>query len=155
MGDSYDEAQAYAKKQAEEEGRTFIPPFDHPDVIAGQGTVGKEIMNQINGPVHAIFVPVGGGGLIAGIAAYVKMVNPSIKIIGVEPFDANAMALSLHHDQRIMLDQVGVFADGVAVKVVGEETFHICRETIDGVVLVSRDAICASIKVSSLSYFFT
>nr|GLL24775.1 threonine dehydratase biosynthetic, chloroplastic-like [Ipomoea trifida] len=146
VGDSYDEAQAYAKNRAEEEGRTFIPPFDHPDVIAGQGTVGKEIMNQINGPVHAIFVPVGGGGLIAGIAAYVKMVNPNIKIIGVEPFDANAMALSLHQDQRIMLDQVGGFADGVAVKVVGEETYRICRETIDGVVLVSRDAICASIK---------
>nr|GMC82160.1 threonine dehydratase biosynthetic, chloroplastic-like [Ipomoea batatas] len=113
VGDSYDEAQAYAKNRAEEEGRSFIPPFDHPDVIAGQGTVGKEIMNQINGPVHAIFVPVGGGGLIAGIAAYVKMLG---------------------------------FADGVAVKVVGEETYRICRETIDGVVLVSRDAICASIK---------
>ncbi|OVA19456.1 Threonine dehydratase [Macleaya cordata] len=146
VGDSYDEAQAYAKQRAEEEGRTFIPPFDHPDVIIGQGTVGMEIVRQAEEPLHAIFVPVGGGGLIAGIAAYVKLVCPQVKIIGVEPSDANAMALSLHHGQRIMLDQVGGFADGVAVKVVGEETFRLCRELIDGVVLVSRDAICASIK---------
>lgn len=146
VGDSYDEAQTYAKKRAKEEGRTFIPPFDHPDVIMGQGTVGMEIVRQMQGPLHAIFVPVGGGGLIAGIAAYVKRVNPEVKIIGVEPSDANAMALSLHHGQRVMLDQVGGFADGVAVKEVGEETFRLCKELIDGVVLVSRDAICASIK---------
>nr|WKJ88505.1 threonine dehydratase [Amaranthus hypochondriacus]WLW26940.1 threonine dehydratase [Amaranthus hypochondriacus] len=147
VGDSYDEAQAYAKNRAEEEGRTFIPPFDHPDVIMGQGTIGMEIVSQTKGrPLHAIFVPVGGGGLIAGIAAYVKRVKPEVKIIGVEPSDANAMALSLHHGQRIMLDKVGGFADGVAVKVVGEEPFRICKELIDGVVLVNRDAICASIK---------
>uniref|UniRef100_A0A5B7AHY9 Threonine dehydratase n=1 Tax=Davidia involucrata TaxID=16924 RepID=A0A5B7AHY9_DAVIN len=146
VGDSYDEAQTYAKKRGEEEGRTFIPPFDHPDVIMGQGTVGMETVRQMQVPLHAIFVPVGGGGLIAGIAAYVKRVSPEVKIIGVEPSDANAMALSLHHGQRVMLDQVGGFADGVAVKVVGEETFRLCRELIDGVVLVSRDAICASIK---------
>lgn len=147
VGDSYDEAQAYAKKRALEEGRAFIPPFDHPDVIMGQGTVGMEIVRQLqDGPLHAIFVPVGGGGLIAGIAAYVKRVSPQVKIIGVEPTDANAMALSLHHDQRVILDQVGGFADGVAVKEVGEETFRICKELIDGVVLVSRDSICASIK---------
>ncbi|KAL3825825.1 hypothetical protein ACJIZ3_021854 [Penstemon smallii] len=146
LGDSYDEAQAYAKNRAQEEGRTFIPPFDHPDVITGQGTVGMEIVRQMKGPIEAIFVPVGGGGLIAGIAAYVKRVSPEVKIIGVEPLDANAMALSLHHGQRVVLDQVGGFADGVAVKVVGEENFHICKELVDGVVLVSRDAICASIK---------
>ncbi|KAH6802701.1 L-O-methylthreonine resistant 1 [Perilla frutescens var. frutescens] len=146
VGDSYDEAQSYAKKQAEEEGRTFIPPFDHPDVIVGQGTVGMEVVRQMKDPIEAIFVPVGGGGLIAGIAAYMKRVSPEVKVIGVEPFDANAMALSLHHGQRVMLDQVGGFADGVAVKVIGEETFRLCRELIDGVVLVSRDAICASIK---------
>ncbi|KAK9289616.1 hypothetical protein L1049_007773 [Liquidambar formosana] len=146
VGDSYDEAQAYAKKRGEEEGRTFIPPFDHPDIITGQGTVGMEIIRQLKGPLHAVFVPVGGGGLIAGIAAYVKRVSPQVKIIGVEPFDANAMALSLHHGQRVMLDQVGGFADGVAVKVVGEETFQLCKDLIDGIVLVSRDAICASIK---------
>ncbi|KAL7616445.1 hypothetical protein Lser_V15G01990 [Lactuca serriola] len=145
-GDSYDEAQAYAKKRAIKENRTFIPPFDHPDVISGQGTVGMEIVRQLQGPIHAIFVPVGGGGLIAGIAAYVKRVSPEVRIIGVEPADANAMALSLHHGQRVMLDQVGGFADGVAVKEVGVETFRLCRELIDGVVLVSRDAICASIK---------
>ncbi|KAI4334298.1 hypothetical protein L6164_019008 [Bauhinia variegata] len=148
MGESYDEAQAYAKERAEVEGRTFIHPFDHSDVISGQGTIGMEIIRQIthDHPLHAIFVPVGGGGLIAGIAAYVKRVRPEVKIIGVEPYDANAMALSLHHGQRIMLDHVGGFADGVAVKEVGKETFRLCRELIDGVVLVSRDAICASIK---------
>ncbi|GAU31229.1 hypothetical protein TSUD_210860 [Trifolium subterraneum] len=146
IGDSYDEAQAYAKKRAIEEGRTFIPPFDHPDVIMGQGTIGMEIVRQMKGPIHAIFVPVGGGGLIAGIAAYVKRTNPQVKIIGVEPTDANAMALSLHHGYRVILDQVGGFADGVAVKEVGEETFRLCKELVDGIVLVSRDAICASIK---------
>ncbi|CAM8964619.1 unnamed protein product [Rhodiola kirilowii] len=146
-GDSYDEAQAYAKQRGEKEGRTFVPPFDHPDVIAGQGTVGMEIYRQANGkPLHAVFVPVGGGGLIAGIAVYMKRVCPEVKIIGVEPSDANAMALSLHHGQRVMLDQVGGFADGVAVKTVGEETFRLCKELMDGVVLVGRDAICASIK---------
>ncbi|KAG9155448.1 hypothetical protein Leryth_009877 [Lithospermum erythrorhizon] len=146
VGDAYDEAQAYAKRRGEEEGRTFIPPFDHPDIIIGQGTVGMEIVRQMKDPIHAIFVPVGGGGLIAGIAAYIKRVAPEIKIIGVEPSDANAMALSLHHGQRIALDQVGGFADGVAVKVVGAETFRLCKELIDGIVLVNRDAMCASIK---------
>ncbi|GAV76823.1 PALP domain-containing protein/Thr_dehydrat_C domain-containing protein [Cephalotus follicularis] len=146
VGDSYDEAQAYAKKRSLEEGRTFVPPFDHPNVIAGQGTIGMEIIRQMKGQLHAIFVPVGGGGLIAGIAAYVKRVSPEVKIIGVEPSDANAMALSLHHGERVMLDQVGGFADGVAVKEVGVENFRLCKELIDGVVLVSRDTICASIK---------
>lgn len=146
VGDSYDEAQSYAKQRSKEEGRTFVPPFDHPDVVMGQGTIGMEIIRQLKGKLHAIFVPVGGGGLIAGIAAYVKQVRPEVKIIGVEPSDANAMALSLYHGQRIMLEQVGGFADGVAVKEVGEEPFRLCRELLDGVVLVSRDAICASIK---------
>ncbi|XP_057425777.1 threonine dehydratase 1 biosynthetic, chloroplastic-like [Lotus japonicus] len=146
VGDSYDEAQAYAKKRGKDEGRTFIPPFDHPDVIMGQGTVGMEIVRQMQSPVHAIFVPVGGGGLIAGIAAYVKRVSPQVKIIGVEPTDANAMALSLHHGQRVILDHVGGFADAVAVKEVGQETFRLCKELIDGVVLVNHDSIWASIK---------
>lgn len=146
IGDSYDEAQTYAKRRSEEEGRIFIPPFDHPDVIIGQGTIGMEIVHQNPGPLHAVFVPVGGGGLIAGIAAYMKQVRPEVRIIGVEPADANAMALSLYHGQRVMLDQVGGFADGVAVKVIGEETFRLCRELVDGIVLVTRDAICASIK---------
>ncbi|KAG5582565.1 hypothetical protein H5410_053192 [Solanum commersonii] len=175
MGDVYDESQAYAKKRAEEEGRTFIPPFDHlgrpfsfskstfslPLLLlenrsslslrlmrlnAGQGTIGMEINRQLKDKIHAIFVPVGGGGLIAGIAAYMKRVAPDVKIIGVEPCDANAMAMSLHFGHRVILDQVGNFADGVAVKVVGEETFRLCKELIDGVVLVNRDAICVSIK---------
>ncbi|KAE8037520.1 hypothetical protein FH972_010105 [Carpinus fangiana] len=146
VGESYDEAQEYSKKRAKEEGRTFVPGFDHPDIIAGQGTVGMEIVRQMPAPLHAIFVPVGGGGLIAGISAYVKAVYPEVKIIGVEPYDANSMALSLYHRQRIMLDKIGKFADGVAVDVVGNETLRLCRELIDGVVLVSQDAICASIK---------
>ncbi|KAK4724819.1 hypothetical protein R3W88_027598 [Solanum pinnatisectum] len=142
MRDAYDESQAYAKKRAEEEGRTFIPPFDHPDVIAGQGTIGMEINRQLKDKIHAIFVPVGGGGLIAGIASYIKRVAPDVKIIGVEPCDANAMVMSLHYGHRVILDQVGNFADGVAVKVVGEETFRLCKELIDGVVLGNRNAIC-------------
>ncbi|KAG9445429.1 hypothetical protein H6P81_016769 [Aristolochia fimbriata] len=146
VGDSYDEAQAYAKNLSERDGLPFIPPFDHPDVIAGQGTIGLEIDREFKGPLHAVFVPVGGGGLMAGVAAYMKRVRPEVKIIGVEPFDANAMALSLHHGERVMLERVGGFADGVAVKVVGEECFRLCRDLVDGVVLVSRDAICASIK---------
>ncbi|KAG2670864.1 hypothetical protein I3760_14G107100 [Carya illinoinensis] len=146
VGDCYADAQQYAKQRAKEEGRTFVPGFDHPDVIAGQGTVGMEIVRQMPTPLHAIFVPVGGGGLIAGIAAYVKTVCPEVKIIGVEPYDANSMALSLFHGQRIMLDNIGRFADGVAMEVVGEETFKLCRELMDGVVLVNQDAICASIK---------
>lgn len=146
VGDSYDETQAYAVQRALEEGRIFVPPFDHPDVIAGQGTIGMEIVRQHPGPLHAVFVPVGGGGLIAGIAAYVKRVRPEVRIIGVEPVDANAMALSLHHGERVMLDQVGGFVDGVAVKCVGEESFKLCRDLVDGVVLVGRDAICAAIK---------
>ncbi|KAL3689658.1 hypothetical protein R1sor_015967 [Riccia sorocarpa] len=146
VGDSYDETQAYAKQRALEDGRVFIPPFDDPDVIAGQGTVGLEIGRQCRDRIHAVFVPVGGGGLIAGIAAYMKRFRPEVRIIGVEPADANAMACSLHYGQRVVLDHVGGFADGVAVKMVGEETFRLCRELLDGVVLVSRDAICAAIK---------
>lgn len=145
-GDSYDETQAYAKQRCLEEGRVFVPPFDHPDVIAGQGTIGMELVRQFSGPLHAVFVPVGGGGLIAGIAAYLKQVRPEVRVIGVEPSDANAMALSLKYGERVMLEHVGAFADGVAVKCVGEQTFGICKDLIDGVVLVSRDAICAAIK---------
>ncbi|KAI3977091.1 hypothetical protein MKX01_007879 [Papaver californicum] len=146
FGASFHEAQLYAKDRAQVEGRTFVPSFDHPDVITGQGTIGMEILRQAKEPLHAIFAPIGGGGLIAGVATYVKMICPQVKIIGVEPYDSNAMALSLHHGHRIMLDQVGGFVDGVAIKVVGEETFRLCEELIDGIVLVSHDAICASIK---------
>lgn len=147
VGDTFDEANAFARSLAETEGRTFIPPFDAPDVIAGQGTVGMEILRQHGAkPLHAIFVPVGGGGLIAGIAAYVKCVRPEVLVIGVEPAGANAMAISLQRGHRVTLAKVDGFADGVAVKTVGAECFRIARDTVDGVVLVDTDAICAAIK---------
>ncbi|MCS6804412.1 MAG: threonine ammonia-lyase, biosynthetic [Acidobacteriota bacterium] len=145
-GDSYDEAYAYARQLTTEEGRTFVHPYDDPDVIAGQGTVAMEILRQYNKPLHAIFVPVGGGGLIAGIAAYVKRLRPDIKIIGVEPLDADAMYQSLRQKQRVRLSHVGLFADGVAVKAVGQETFRLCQQFVDEIVLVDTDAICAAIK---------
>jgi len=145
-GDSYDEAYAHAIQLAKQHERTFVHPYDDPDIIAGQGTVGMEILRQHNKPLHAIFVPVGGGGLIAGVAAYVKRLRPQIKIIGVEPVDADAMCQSLQKGERVQLSQVGVFADGVAVKCVGEETFQLCQQFVDDIVLVDNDAICAAIK---------
>jgi threonine dehydratase len=145
-GDSYTEAQEYAVKLAEHEQRTFVHPYNDPDVIAGQGTVGMEILRQHSKPLHAIFVPVGGGGLIAGIAAYVKRLRPEIQIIGVEPVDADAMHRSLQAGERVQIPQVGLFADGVAVKSVGDETFRLCQELVDDIILVNSDAICAAIK---------
>jgi threonine dehydratase len=145
-GDSYDDAYAYACKLGTERGLTFIHPFDDPDVIAGQGTIGMEILRQYQQPIHAIFVAIGGGGLIAGIAAYVKRLYPQTKIIGVEPVDADAMSRSLAAGERVKLDRVGLFADGVAVKEVGVETFRLCREYVDEVILVDTDDICAAIK---------
>ena len=145
-GDSFDEAYAKAMELTEERGLTFIHPFDDPDVIAGQGTIGMEILHQHPDPPHAIFVPVGGGGLIAGVAAFVKTIRPEVKIIGVEPEDAPTLHAALAAGERVMLDQVGLFADGVAVRQIGEETFRIARETVDEVVLVSADEICAAIK---------
>jgi threonine dehydratase len=145
-GDSYDEAYTRAMELTKEHRATFVHPYDDPDVIAGQGTVGMEILRQHSGTIHAIFVPVGGGGLIAGIAAYVKRLRPEIRIIGVEPVDADAMYRSLRKRARVTLAQVGIFADGVAVKRVGEETFRLCRQLVDEIVLVDTDAICAAIK---------
>lgn len=145
-GDSYDEAYAHACELGRQQELTFIHPYDDPLVIAGQGTVGMEILEAHPGPIHAIFVPVGGGGLISGIAAYVKAMRPEIRIIGVEPVDANAMYLSLEQNQRVMLPQVGLFADGVAVKQIGEETFKLCKQFVDEIILVDADAICAAIK---------
>lgn len=145
-GNSYDEAYEYARKLEAVQGWTFIHPYDDPDVIAGQGTVGMEIMQQCATIPEAIFVPVGGGGLIAGVATYVKYLYPQIKIIGVEPDDAGSMYEALRADERVILDQVGIFADGVAVRQVGEETFKVARECVDEVLLVSADEICASIK---------
>lgn len=145
-GETYDEAQVHAEYLAAEQHLTFVHPYDDPDVIAGQGTVGMEILRQCNPPPQAIFVPVGGGGLIAGIAAYVKRLRPHIQIIGVEPCDANAMQRSLALGQRVRLPQVGLFADGVAVKYVGAETFRLCQDLVDEMLLVDTDAICAAIK---------
>ncbi|MBU1689345.1 MAG: threonine ammonia-lyase, biosynthetic [Gammaproteobacteria bacterium] len=145
-GDSYSDAYVHAMTLAKERKQAFIHPYDDPEVIAGQGTIGMEILRQHSDPIHAIFVPVGGGGLIAGIAAYVKRLKPEIKIIGVEPVDADAMYRSLKKKERVILAQVGIFADGVAVKQVGEETFRLCRELVDEVILVDTDAICAAIK---------
>ncbi|HEY9852766.1 MAG TPA: threonine ammonia-lyase, biosynthetic [Leptolyngbyaceae cyanobacterium] len=145
-GDTYDDAYAYARKLEAEKGLTFIHPFDDPHVIAGQGTIGMEILRQYQQPIHAIFVAIGGGGLISGIAAYVKRIRPEIKIIGVEPVDADAMYRSLKAGKRVRLPQVGLFADGVAVREVGEETFWLCQQYVDEIVLVDTDATCAAIK---------
>ncbi|MBD2195362.1 threonine ammonia-lyase, biosynthetic [Calothrix anomala FACHB-343] len=145
-GNTYDDAYAYARQLEAEKGLTFIHPFDDPDVIAGQGTIGMEILRQYQQPIHAIFVAIGGGGLIAGIAAYVKRLRPEIKIIGVEPVDADAMSQSLKAGKRVRLSQVGLFADGVAVREVGEETFHLCQQYVDEIILVDTDDTCAAIK---------
>ncbi len=145
-GDSYDDAYAHAVSLAQRERLTFVHPYDDPEVIAGQGTIGMEILREHSGPIEAIFAAVGGGGLISGIAAYVKRLRPEIKVIGVEPVDSDAMAQSLAAGHRVRLAQVGLFADGVAVKQVGEETFRLCRELVDEMVLVGNDDICAAIK---------
>lgn len=145
-GDTYDDAYAYARQLEAEKGMTFIHPFDDPDVIAGQGTIGMEILRQCQQPIHAIFVAIGGGGLISGIGAYVKRLRPEIKIIGVEPVDADAMSQSLKAGHRVRLSQVGLFADGVAVREVGEETFRLCQQYVDDIILVGTDDTCAAIK---------
>ena len=146
FGDSYDEAYAHAMELVAERGLTFLHPFDDPDVIAGQGTIGMEILRQHPEPPHAIFVPVGGGGLIAGIAAYVKWLMPQVRVIGVEPEEAPTLHAALAAGRRVELAQVGLFADGVAVRLIGEETFRVARTRVDEVVLVSTDEICAAIK---------
>ncbi|MCL5668491.1 MAG: threonine ammonia-lyase, biosynthetic [Gammaproteobacteria bacterium] len=145
-GNSYDDAYEHAMKLAREQHMTFIHPYDDPEVIAGQGTVGMEILQQHSGPLHAIFVPVGGGGLIAGVAAYVKQLRPEIRIIGVEPDDASCLYQALRAKRRVVLGQVGIFADGVAVRQAGEEPFRIAQRCVDEVLLVSTDEICAAIK---------
>ncbi|HTP94204.1 MAG TPA: threonine ammonia-lyase, biosynthetic [Burkholderiales bacterium] len=145
-GDSYDEAYTHARALVEAERSVFVHPYDDPDVIAGQGTIGMEILRQHADPIHAIYVPIGGGGLISGIASYVKRLRPEIRVVGVEPVDADAMYRSLKAGRRVKLAQVGLFADGVAVKLVGAETFRLCRALVDEVVLVDTDAICAAIK---------
>ena len=145
-GDSYSDAYEKAQELQRERGLVFVHPYDDPDVIAGQGNIGMEILRQWQSPLDAIFVAIGGGGLIGGIAAYVKRVRPEIRIIGVQPEDSDAMARSLAAGRRVVLQHVGLFADGVAVKQVGEETFRLARKYVDEVVTVDTDAICAALK---------
>lgn len=145
-GDSYDEAYEHALTLAKKSKATFVHPYDDPDVIAGQGTIAMEMLRQHPGPIHAVYVPVGGGGLIAGIAAYIKRLRPEIRVVGVEPEDADAMARSLCRNERVKLERVGIFADGVAVKQVGKETFRLAQKYVDEVIRVNNDAICAAIK---------
>lgn len=145
-GQDYDDACAFAKRKAHELGRTFVHPYDDGDVIAGQGTIAMEILRQYREPIDAIFVPVGGGGLIAGMGAYLKTLRPETRLIGVEPKDAACMSISLATKRRVVLDEVGLFTDGVAVRQVGEEPFRLARECVDEVVMVSVDEICSAIK---------
>jgi threonine dehydratase len=145
-GDSYADAKVRADALAQETGRVFIHPFDDPLVIAGQGTIGTEILRHRLGAVNAVLVPVGGGGLIAGIGCYIKALRPDIRVVGVEPYEADAMFRSLQAGRRVVLDDVGIFADGVAVREVGALTFAFARQTVDEIVRVSNDEICAAIK---------
>ena len=146
FGDSYSDAYTRALELEQSEGLTFVHPYDDPDVIAGQGTIAMEILNEHPQPIHAIFCCVGGGGLLAGIAAYIKAIRPEIKMIGVEAKDAEAMTESLKKGERVMLEQVGLFADGAAVKQVGKHTFALCQQYVDEMIVVDNDAICAAIK---------
>ena len=145
-GDTFDAANERARELEAERGLVFVHPFDDPDVIAGQGTIGLELLRQHPGPLGAIYVPVGGGGLAAGIATYVKFLRPDVKVIGVEPVESAAMTEALAAGEPVTLDRVGLFVDGVAVKRVGDETFRICRELLDGTVTVTVDEVCAAIK---------
>ena len=145
-GDVYDDAYHHALELVEKHGYPLIHPFDHPDTIAGQGTIGVELCMQHPGSLHAVFIPVGGGGLAAGIATYLKYLRPEVKIIGVEPADANAMHESIRRGRRSSIKHVGIFADGVAVKQPGKETYRLCKKYLDDIVLCSVDEMCAAIK---------
>jgi len=145
-GESYDDAYAHARDLRRAQQLTFVHPFDDPEVIAGQGTIGMEILRQHAQPIHAVFCCVGGGGLISGVAAYIKRLRPETRIVGVEAADADAMTRSLKAGKRVQLEHVGLFADGAAVKCVGKETFRLCQRYVDEMILVDTDAICAAIK---------
>jgi threonine dehydratase len=146
QGDSYSDAYTHALTLQAAQGLTFVHPFDDPDVIAGQGTIAMEILRQHQGPIDAVFVAIGGGGLVAGVAAYIKAVRPEVRVIGVQTRDSDAMARSVARRRRVTLADVGLFSDGTAVKQVGEETFRVARELVDEFVLVDTDAVCAAIK---------
>jgi threonine dehydratase len=145
-GDSYSDAYAHALEIERERRLTFVHPFDDPDVIAGQGTVGMEILRQRQGPIDAVFVAIGGGGLIAGVASYIKAVRPGIRVIGVQTADSDAMVRSVRAGKRVQLADVGLFSDGTAVKLVGEETFRLTRALVDDFIVVDTDEVCAAIK---------
>lgn len=145
-GDTFDEAYGHARNLERERGLTFVHPYDDPDVIAGQGTIGVEILQQHPESIEAVFVPVGGGGLAAGVASYVKFLRPGTKVIGVEPVDAASMSAAIAAGERVVLDRVGLFADGVAVRQAGAETFRLCRSLLDEALVVDTDAICAAVK---------
>ena len=145
-GESYSDAALYAKELEAQEGLSFVHPFDDPDVIAGQGTIGMEILRQHTAPIHAVFAAIGGGGLISGVAAFIKQVRPEIKIIGVQTTDSDAMYQSLAAHERVQLNDVGLFSDGTAVKLVGEETFRLCQTYVDEIIRVNTDEVCAAIK---------
>lgn len=146
VGDTYDEASAHAHTLVEEKGMIYVPPYDDPDVIAGQGTVAMELLRQQPKDIDAVFIPVGGGGLCAGMAAYIKYVRPGIKVFAVEPDDAACLAAAMEKNKRVVLPEVGIFADGVAVAQIGKETFRVIKDSIDGVITVSTDEMCAAIK---------
>lgn len=146
IGDNYDEAAAHAQKLVKEKGLTYIPPFDDPDVIAGQGTVAMEILRQYPDDIDAIFVPVGGGGLAAGVAAYIKYVRPEVKVIAVEAEDSACFKLALEKNRRAVLSHVGLFAEGVAVAQIGKETFRVLKQTVDEVITANTDEMSAAIK---------
>jgi threonine dehydratase len=145
-GETYSDAAEHAERLTLERGAVAVHPFDDPDVIAGQGTIGMEILRQHGGPIDAVFVPVGGGGLISGVASYIKAVRPDVLVIGVQAADSDAMARSVAAGHRVELNEVGLFCDGTAVRIVGEETFRLARELVDEFVVVDTDAVCAAIK---------
>ena len=145
-GDNYDAASAHAQQLVQDKGMTYIPPYDDPDVIAGQGTVAMELLRQHPSTIDAVFIPVGGGGLCAGMAAYIKYVRPDIKVYAVEPQDAACLKVAMEKKRRVTLPEVGIFADGVAVAQIGKETYRVIKDCIDGVITVSTDEICAAIK---------
>src|SRR5574343_261559 len=146
FGDSYSDAYNHSVTLQKKQGLTFVHPFDDPEVIAGQGTIAMEMLRQHPGPLHAVFVAIGGGGLISGVANYIKAVRPEVKVIGVQMNDSDAMMQSVHAGERVTLPDVGLFSDGTAVKLVGEETFRVSRQLVDGYVTVDTDAVCAAIK---------